>query len=247
MRIFKLPPPCGKIENGKQAANPPLHAHAAVSHCRGAFYMRPDRTAGTTRQQSTRPCPGGHTGRPYGARSTWSVGRGAHTPPNQAAGTNKPASNATRRQSFCRGGLYARPDRTAGTTRLAVNAALSGRPYRPPLRRMFDPFRRAGCPHPAKPGRRNYQASGQRDPVVAACGHAALRGSAGIGGAFGRIYNPPLQARLLPFPVVGAAISRPRGPAVCYRTCFVLYQIFSSPATNVPGRGSSGMTAGIWS
>ena len=208
--------------------------------------MRPDRTAGTTRQQSTRPCPGGHTGRPYGACSTHSVGRGAHTPPNRAAGTNKPASNATRRQSSCRGGLYARPDRTAGTTRLAVNAALSGRPYRPPLRRMFDLVRRAGCPHPAKPGRRNYQASGQRDPVVAACGHAALQCSAGIRGAFGRIYNPPLH--------VPAAVSRRRGgyqpPArsgglLLY--LFVLYQIFFSPATNIPGRGSSGMTAGIWS
>ena len=235
MRIFKLPPPCGKIENGKQAANPPLHAHAGVSHCRGAFHMRPDRTAGTTRQQSTRPCPGGHTGRPYSACSTRSVGRGAHTPPNQAAGTNKPASNATRRQSSCRGGLYARPDRTAGTTRPAVNAALSGRPYRPPLRRMFDPIRRAGGPHPAKPGRRNHQARNHRNPAMAACGHAAPQCSAGIGGVFGRIYNPPLQARLLPFPVVGAAISRPRGPAVCYRTYFTLYQIFSSPATRGHG------------
>ena len=178
-------------------------------------------------QRSTRPCPGGHTGRPYGACSTRSVGRGAHTPPNQTAGTNKPASNAARRQSSCRGGLYARPDRTAGTTRPAVNAALSGRPYRPPLRRMFDPVRRAGCPHPAKPGRRNHRARNHRNPAMAACGHAALQCSARIRGVFGRIFNPPLQARLLPFPVVGAA--------VFYRTYFALYQIFFSPATRGHG------------
>ena len=71
---------------------------------RGGLYGRPDRTPTTTRapghrgpataacghaalRGSTRvrrklgACSGGHKGRPYAARSTWSVGRGAHTPP----------------------------------------------------------------------------------------------------------------------------------------------------------------------
>ena len=38
--------------------------------------------------------PGGHTGRPYAVFSAWSVGRGAHTPPNRTAGINRPAINA---------------------------------------------------------------------------------------------------------------------------------------------------------
>ena len=36
-------------------------------------------------------CTGGHKGRPYGVLSTWSVGRGAHTPPNQACNPRIPA------------------------------------------------------------------------------------------------------------------------------------------------------------
>ncbi len=35
--------------------------------------------------------PGGHTGRPYARPPAWSIGRGAHTPPNQAAGITGPA------------------------------------------------------------------------------------------------------------------------------------------------------------
>ena len=58
--------------------------------------------------------------------------------------------------------------------------AQPGRPYRPPLRRVFHLVRRAGCPHPAKPGRRNHQALGHRGPAMAACGHAALQGSARV-------------------------------------------------------------------
>ena len=76
--------------------------------------------------------------RPYGAPSPWPVGRGAHTPPNRTAGINRPAIIATRRRSSRRGGFYIRPDRTAGTT-----------------------MARNPC-----------------GPVMAACGHAALRGSA---------------------------------------------------------------------
>ena len=39
--------------------------------------------------------PGGHTGRPYARPPAWSVGRGAHTPPMQAAGTAGLADIAT--------------------------------------------------------------------------------------------------------------------------------------------------------
>ena len=56
-------------------------------------------------------------------------------------------------------------------------ASLPGRPYRPPLRRAINLVRRAGCPHPAKPGQRDHQACNHRSPAMAACGHAALRGS----------------------------------------------------------------------
>ena len=87
-----------------------------------------------------RSCPaGGHKGRPYAVVLTWCVGRGAHTPPNQAAGTT--------------------------------------------------------------------MAPGRRGPAMAACGHAALRGSAGARRELracsgGYIIRPYMYA--LPFPVVGA-------------------------------------------
>ena len=45
-------------------------------------------------RRESRACPGGHTGRPYAVFSAWSVGRGAHTPPNRTAGINRPAINA---------------------------------------------------------------------------------------------------------------------------------------------------------
>ena len=43
------------------------------------------------------------------------------------------------------------------------------------MRCAFDTVRRAGCPHPAKPGRRNHWARSSRSLAMAACGHAALR------------------------------------------------------------------------
>ena len=51
------------------------------------------RSAGARRE--SRACSGGHIGRPYGVLSTWSVGRGAHTPPNRVAGTAGLAVNAS--------------------------------------------------------------------------------------------------------------------------------------------------------
>ena len=63
------------------------------------------------------------------------------------------------------GGMWAcRPTRFGGGA--SGSAGLPGRPYRPPLRRAVGPVRRAGCPHPAKAGRRNHQASNQRRPAV---------------------------------------------------------------------------------
>ena len=40
------------------------------------------------------PCPGGHKGRPYGVPTVWFVGRGAHTPPNRTVGTTGVAIDA---------------------------------------------------------------------------------------------------------------------------------------------------------
>ena len=48
-------------------------------------------------------------------------------------------------------------------------------PVPAPLRCIIDLVRRAGCPHPAKPARRNHWARGPRSPAMAACGHAALQ------------------------------------------------------------------------
>ena len=53
---------------------------------------------------------------------------------------------------------------------------LFGRPYRPPLRRTVDSVRRAGCPHPAGPGRRDCRA----------CGHRSSRRSSRRGGLHAR-------------------------------------------------------------
>ena len=101
----------------------------------------------------------------------------------------------------------------------------AGRPYRPPLRQAAGLVRRAGCPHPAYAGCRNRGACGHRDPAMAACGHAALRGPAGVwreSGAFraadsrpyampsawsvGRgAHTPPMQAAGTTGPAVGIA------------------------------------------
>ena len=99
--------------------------------------------------------------------------------------------------SRCRGALYMRPGRTAGISGPSVTAVRSwrhggmppygvrrgcggkcrlfGRPYRPPLRGAFDLVRRAGCPHPAKPGCRDCRACRQRIlPPFPAVGAACM-------------------------------------------------------------------------
>ena len=119
-----------------------------------------------------------------------------------------PPLHARTAVSRCRGALYMRPDCTAGPPQACEETELPyGRPYRPPLRSVFYLVRRAGCPHPAKPGRRDHRVFDCCGPVMAACGHAALQGSAGAwreSGAFsgGYIIRPYMHA--LPFPAVGA-------------------------------------------
>ena len=102
---------------------------AGILRGRGGLNGRPCRTTGIV------------VGAMGGAPLAWSVGRGAHTPPNRAWRLTGPGH----------GGMRAcRPTRSGGG---AVEiAGLSGRPYRPPLRRTIGLVRRAGCPHPAKPG-----------------------------------------------------------------------------------------------
>ena len=68
---------------------------------------------------------GGHKGRPYAALSAWSVGRGAHTPPNRTPGITGHASEI---------------------------AGLPGRIYNPPLRTRSRPRRRGGLYARPKPG-----------------------------------------------------------------------------------------------
>ena len=96
----------------------PTGAPAVGFYCRGALHMRPCRAAGTAGlavhgarswrhvgmpPYGVRRGRGGNRGsvraahsRPYGACSTRSVGRGAHTPPNQAAGITGLAVHETR-------------------------------------------------------------------------------------------------------------------------------------------------------
>ena len=164
-----------------------------------------------------RSCPaGGHKGRPYAVVLTWCVGRGAHTPPNKAAGTTmasdcrgpamaacghaalRGSARARRELRACSGGYIIRPYMYAllfpvvGAHCICARAA-------PPVRRRLAGKR--SCPaggHKGRPyavvltwcvGRGAHtppnkaagttMASDCRGPAMAACGHAALRGSAG--------------------------------------------------------------------
>ena len=73
-----------------RGAQPARRNHQACGH-RGPATAACGHAAlrGSTRvRRKSGACSGGHKGRPYAALSTWSVGRGAHTPPNPAAGTS---------------------------------------------------------------------------------------------------------------------------------------------------------------
>ena len=85
---------------------PPLHAPAAGSGCRGAFYMRPGRTAGIGRLSVIATRSRRHVGMPpYKARRTCSGNRGrfgriynpplqAHTPPFADVGAHSICARA---------------------------------------------------------------------------------------------------------------------------------------------------------
>ena len=78
-----------------------------------------------TKRGRRRRGTGGHKGRPYAELSAWSVGRGAHTPPNRTPGITGHASEI---------------------------AGLPGRIYNPPLRTRSRPRRRGGLYARPKPG-----------------------------------------------------------------------------------------------
>ena len=106
------------------------------------------------------------------------------------------------------GGMWAgRPTPLAGG---AVGiAGLPGRIYNPPLQTRLLPFPAVGahciCAHAAPPGSPGLQSSHPGPGGMWAGRPTPLAGGAvGIAGLPGRIYNPPLQTRLLPFPAVGA-------------------------------------------
>ena len=84
-----------------------------------------------------------------------------------AAPTGAPAAVSRRRGGYQPPGPHRRNCRACGHCS-------------PPLRHAIGLVRRAGCPHPAYAGCRNRGACGHRDPAMAACGHAALRGPAGV-------------------------------------------------------------------
>ena len=163
--------------------NPLLQTHAPPLLAVGAHFICA-RTASPVcrRLAGNHSCPtGGHKGRPYDVPSTRSVGRGAHTPPNQARHQrNPPPVPSWGRLAAARtvplqppgpqstrpghGGMWAcRPTRFG--ERAMEIAGLPGRIYNPPLQTHAPPL-----------------------PVVGAhciCARAALpvcRGLAGNGG-----------------------------------------------------------------
>ena len=142
---------------------------AAISRRRGGLYGRPDRTPGISGLSviATRPwrhaALRGGRGQKRSAQATrtrQSAGRCGHAALRRPAGVRREMqafradmqsapTGALATVSCCRGALYMRPGRTAGTG-------------------------------------------------------AVGEGAAGNGGLLGRIYNPPLRVRSLPFPAVGA-------------------------------------------
>ena len=145
-------------------------------------------------------------------------------PPAGSGGCGHPPLHARTAVSRCRGAFYMRPDCTAGPPKACEETELPyGRPYRPPLRRVFYLVRRAGCPHPAKPGCRNHQ--GPRSSRPGHGGMWACRptrfggGAAGTAGLFGRIYNPPLHVRTAVSRCRGALYMRPRRTAGPPQAC----------------------------
>ena len=161
---------------------------------------------------SDTPVPtGGHEGRPYGAPSNRSVGRGAHTPPNQAAGPP-----GLRESRPGHGGMRAcRPTAFAGGA--PEIAALPGRIYNPPLKTRLRPSRRGGLyarPDrvPIPTGVRWFHR--RRGALyMRPCRTAGITGPASeIAGLPGRIYNPPLRVRsAMVHPT--RRCGRPYGPA----------------------------------
>ena len=141
------------------------------------------------------------------------VGAAFYGRPDRTAAANRPPVNVTR--SWRHEGMppYAFGESTVGI------AGLLGRPYRPPLRRAFDPVRRAGCPHPAKPGPQSSQraagplvgaafygrpdrtAAANRPPVnvTRSWRHEGMppyafgESTVGIADLLGRPYRPPLR------------------------------------------------------
>ena len=101
----------------------PTDAPAAPSRCRGAFYMRPDRTAGINGLAVIATRPWRHEGMPPCEAGRGCGGnRGPARADMKSAPTDAPAA-----PSRCRGAFYMRPDRTAGINGLAVIAT---RPWR---------------------------------------------------------------------------------------------------------------------
>ena len=182
-----------------------------------------------------RSCPtGGHTGRPYAVFFTWCVGRGAHTPPNQAAmaacghAALQGSAGAWRESGAFSGGYIIRPYMHALPFPAVGAHFICARTAPQVCRRLA---RKRSCPtggHTGRPyavfftwcvGRGAHTPPNQA--AMAACGHAALQGSAGAwreSGAFsgGYIIRPYMHA--LPFPAVGAHFICARtAPQVCRR------------------------------
>ena len=112
-------------------------------------------------------------------------------PPAGSGGCGHPPLHARTAVSRCRGAFYMRPDCTEGLPQACEETELPyGRPYRPPLRRVFYLVRLAGCPPPAKPGRRDHRARNQRiSAIVSPVGAAISRPGCTNGGLIQFIHS----------------------------------------------------------
>ena len=157
-------------------------------------------------------CSGGHTGRPYGCTADSVRRAGCPHPAEPGRRDCRASKYRSSRRSSRRGGLHARPCRTAGSNRPSVIAARSWRHVGMPpygVRRSAAETRgrsRADIKSAPTAGTGDGAAGGlpctRRADGRAMCAPTAFGGGAvGAGGLHGRPYRPPLRVRTLAYGV----------------------------------------------
>ena len=157
-------------------------------------------------------CTGGHTGRPYGCTADSVRRAGCPHPAEPGRRDCRASKYRSSRRSSRRGGLHARPCRTAGSNRPSVIAARSWRHVGMPpygVRRSAAEtggHSRADIKSAPTAGTGDGAAGGlpctRRADGRAMCAPTAFGGGAvGAGGLHGRPYRPPLRVRTLAYGV----------------------------------------------